>query len=194
MTADYEEQVLITGVKKNQHCPICTVPAASKHQMFPASKKGNKGQSDSEQASDGPPWPKRTHQGSQRSIKRFEEGDFKQESDEFVHPYQNFAWKHHHLNIHEAIAVDILHQLHTGVVRRVFDWIIDELNYYGVEPKVEGEIHHITDQLRAAFQKVEPFFEVKVFKGVTPNDLKQWTGADSKALIRQLVAVLTPLF
>jgi hypothetical protein len=24
--ADYEEQVLITGIKKTQHCSICTVP------------------------------------------------------------------------------------------------------------------------------------------------------------------------
>ena len=51
--ADYEEQVLITGVKNQRHCSMCKVPP-----------------NDRENICRDPPWPARTHADTQAQIRR----------------------------------------------------------------------------------------------------------------------------
>ncbi len=49
----------------------------------------------------------------------------KKSDDEWVHDTYNFAWHHHHVNIYEAMSVDILHQLNKGVVKNLIDWVTE---------------------------------------------------------------------
>jgi hypothetical protein len=49
--ADYEEQVLLTGVKSGRHCTICQVPPSERENL---QKR----------------WPKRTHEYTQQLIAR----------------------------------------------------------------------------------------------------------------------------
>jgi hypothetical protein len=42
-----------------------------------------------------------------------------------LQPIQNFAWKHPHLDIHQAIATDMLHVFYSnGMVQYVLDWML----------------------------------------------------------------------
>ena len=95
--ADYEEQVLITGIKKAQHCSICTVPPHERENLLMKQ------------------WDHRTHELTQHQISRQRQTDLAKTDDTWVHDVENFAWKHPYLNIHSAMMVNPLHQLLKGI-------------------------------------------------------------------------------
>lgn len=82
LTVDYLEQYTATGIKKNYTCPICKVPAKKRDRLFPDRDEGNR---------KGPPWPKRMHESSKRSIRLAETKAIKQASDKWIHPYEYFV-------------------------------------------------------------------------------------------------------
>ncbi len=94
--ADYEEQVLITGIKKAQHCSICTVPPHERENLVKR-------------------WDDHTHEYTQWQIYHQRLHGVERSNDNWVHEVENFAWKHPYVNIHKAMMVDILHQLLKGI-------------------------------------------------------------------------------
>ena len=70
--ADYEEQVLITGIKKAQHCSICTVPP---HERENLTKQ----------------WDDRTHELTQQQISYQRQTGLLKTDDTWVHDVENFA-------------------------------------------------------------------------------------------------------
>jgi hypothetical protein len=174
ITVDYEEQVLITGIASST-CPICHVPLRERENLCSGG------------------WPLRTHQSTKKMIaKQRLEG----RSVRWVHDFENFAWSHHHLNIHAVMTPDILHQLQKGMVMHLNTWVCQILGK--IHPKrlkkgSEREIYQLSGslQLEHRFQVVPEFTGLHIFKSF--STVKQWTGNEQKAMIRQYVAVLAPL-
>ena len=100
---DYEEQVLVTGVKKNRHCSICRV--------FP-DKRGELSRT----------WKYRTPEYTQAKLPRQKENPNEGEKDMRIHHVSNWTWKHEFCNIHKLMDLDILHQLIKGIVMRLINW------------------------------------------------------------------------
>lgn len=176
---DYEEQVLITGIKSNQHCSICLVPPDRRGDL-----SGR--------------WNLRTHQSTQSQIVSQQRQNTSAGPDAMaVHPVANFAWKHSLVNIHSAMMVDILHQLLKGIVKRLLDWTGDLVNNLGVgggKRKRGGKLVKDSSyaiQLDERFRQVPPFHNLKRFTNF--SKVQQWTGNEQKALVQQLVPVLAPM-
>jgi len=101
---DYEEQVLITGIKKAQHCSICTVPPNERENLTKQ-------------------WDDRTHELTQQQITHQQQTGLSKSDDTWVHDVENFAWKHPYLNIHKAMMIDVLHQLLKGITMYLITWV-----------------------------------------------------------------------
>ena len=101
MSVDYEEQVVITGIKSGMQCSMCQVPPNERENLC---KK----------------WPKRTHERTLSQLALQDTEDWIKENGlkhpDCVHPMRNFAWNYSFVNIHECMMLDILHQLLKGVV------------------------------------------------------------------------------
>jgi hypothetical protein len=176
--ADYEEQVLITGIKKAQHCSICIVPP---HERENLTKR----------------WDDRTHEHTQRQIDHQRLHRVDVSNDNWVHEVENFAWKHPYLNIHKAMMVDILHQLLKGITMHLITWIrVLISNTLPAVRKRKRQGRTIKEssgimQLDERFRCVPPFTGLKRFRCF--SQVKQWTGVEQKAIIRQLISVIAPL-
>jgi uncharacterized membrane protein YbaN (DUF454 family) len=94
--ADYEEQVLLTGVKSGCHCTICQVPPSERENL---QKR----------------WLKQTHEYTQQLIAWQQQTALSDSSKEdkvmIVYDVGYFTWSHPHTNIHTAMMLDMLHQL-----------------------------------------------------------------------------------
>jgi hypothetical protein len=102
--ADYEEQVLLTGVKKNRQCTRCTVAL-----------------DDWENLCSSHPWRTEEHTRLQQ------ERELEKGHDDFVHPVDCFAWRHYNFNIHESLATDTLYLLLKGLVMKLLELVEDML-------------------------------------------------------------------
>jgi hypothetical protein len=176
--ADYEEQVLITGIKKAQHCSICVVPPNERENL---TKK----------------WDDRTHEYTQQQIKRQCQNNVPKSDDSWVHELENFAWKHPYLNIHKAMMIDVLHQLLKGIVMYLITWTKDLVtSAIPAVRKRKGQGRTISEssgtaQLDERFRRVPPFTGLRRFHHF--SHVKQWTGVEQKAILRQIIPVLAPL-
>lgn len=103
-SVDYEEQVLITGVKSNRSCPKCTVPPNDREHLRRT-------------------WSDRTHESTVAQIRLQEETVVAKSHDDYVHEEDNFAWDHALVNIHSCMLVDTLHQLLKGVSVHLLGWL-----------------------------------------------------------------------
>jgi hypothetical protein len=183
---DYEEQVVITGVKSGQHCTICLVLPNERENLM------------------GGPWPLRTHKGTKQQIKC--QADAKLEGQKpneikagqwYVHPVDNFAWEHKYVNIHETMMVDNLHQLLKGIMSHLVKWIKQLLSV--LYPKTKKRKNHEKsieeapgiNQLDYRFDLVPLFPNLHHFSDF--SGVKQWTGNEEKAIVRQLAPVVAPL-
>ena len=84
LMVDYEEQVLITGVKANMQCSICHVPPKEREYVTKS-------------------WEFRTHKSTWEQIERQRNNPAIQRdraADEWLHPRKCFAWDHSDVNIH----------------------------------------------------------------------------------------------
>jgi hypothetical protein len=70
--ADYEEQVLIIGIKKAQHCSICTVPPHERENLMKR-------------------WDNRIYELMQQQISRQQQTGLAKTDDSWVHNIENFA-------------------------------------------------------------------------------------------------------
>ena len=175
---DYEEQVLITGIKKAQHCSVCTVPP---HERENLTKQ----------------WDDRTHELTQQQIYRQRQTGLAKTDDTWVHDVENFAWKHPYVNIHKAMMIDVLHQLLKGITMYLITWVksltSDILPAVRKRKRQDRTINESSGsiQLDERFRCVPPFTGLKRFSRF--SEVKQWTGVEQRAIIRQLIPVLAPL-
>ncbi|KAH3948522.1 hypothetical protein HBH53_101860 [Parastagonospora nodorum] len=100
--ANYEEQVLLTGVKKNRYCTRCTVAPNDREDLCGS-------------------YPWRTEQFTQLQQERY----LDKGHDDFVHLVDCFGWKHYNFNIHVSLATDTLHLLLKGLVIKMLDFMQD---------------------------------------------------------------------
>src|SRR5580692_6023507 len=175
---DYEEQVLITGIKKAQHCSVCTVPP---HERENLTKQ----------------WDDRTHELTQQQIYHQRQTGLAKTDDTWVHDVENFTWKHPYVNIHKAMMIDVLHQLLKGITMYLITWVksltSDILPAVRKRKRQDRTINESSGsiQLDERFWCVPPFTGLKRFSRF--SEVKQWTGVEQKAIIRQLIPVLAPL-
>ena len=201
--ADYEEQVLITGVKKGRECPICVVPPDKREDL--------------EQR-----WEKRTHETSQRKPapeadepdryygdSEMEEAREDSNDDQvtnnghdqgvaWAYNDENFAWKHDHVNVHETMMLDGLHQLLKGTVDHLLTWLEKLVaqtignhrgRLSGTAAKAKRQPGHV--QLDERFRAVPGFTGLRTFEMY--SNVSQWTAADRRSVLRQLLPVIAPL-
>ncbi|KAH5535320.1 hypothetical protein HBI27_173050 [Parastagonospora nodorum] len=103
--ADYEEQVLLTSVKKNRYCTRCTVAPDDREDLCGSYL-----------------W--RIEQFTRLQQERcLDKGH-----DDFVHLVDCFRWKHYNFNIHVSLATDTLHLLLKGLVMKMLDFMQDMLD------------------------------------------------------------------
>lgn len=228
--ADYEEQVLITGVKSGKHCTICQVPPDQRERLQSR-------------------WPHRSHEYTLARIRKQKarmtlpdsppiDSDSDAEDSEGdavcsdsggdegrilharpahttttnhddtamdIHIVRNFAWYHEHVNVHRAQLVDILHQLLKGIIMNALNWckhvlkeVRPDLSHTTTatamagkrkRTKVDGPLETLIDE---RFRSIPAYPGLKVFSHFCK--VKQWTGDEQKAMIRQMVPVFTPFF
>ena len=182
MMGDYEEQVLVTGVKSGKHCPICKVPPSKRQNLTHR-------------------WPQRTHHDTQqqiqfqRRVQRSGEAAITDQSM-WVHDFDNFAWRHHLVNIHEIMMMDLLHQLLKGTLQYLIQWISQRLEDIRPLRRRPGERSRLEDaggraRLDQRFRHVPPYPSLKLFGNF--SDIIQWTGDGYLDVARQLMPVITPL-
>ena len=176
--ADYEEQVLITGIKKAQHCSICIVPPNERENLR---KK----------------WDDRTHELTQEQIAHQRRSGLAKSDDTWVHDVENFAWKHANLNIHKAMMIDVLHQLLKGITMYLITWVQSLASTLLPAVRKRKRQGRTIKESSGLVQLDERFRSVPAFTGLKRfshfSDVKQWTGVEQKAIIRQLIPVIAPL-
>jgi len=179
--ADYQEQTLITGVKCNVHCTICKVPPNERENLT------------------GGPWEIRTHEDTKAQIAKQRANKVDKSSDDWVHNMDCFAWSHRFFNVHEGMLVDTLHQLLKGLVMYLVKWIqrlVGDL--IPKKRKRKGTTGDTSatggkSQLDDRFKNVPEYAGLRLFSRTAFSKVSQWTGDEQKAIVRQLVAVVTPL-
>ena len=187
---DYEEQVLITGVKSGQQCPICTVPPLDRGSLWDW------------ELDNIPKWAARTHSTTMGQINKQKlqgRGNKILKSDpQWIHEVPNFAWEFPHVDIHAIMMVDLLHQLHKGIMQHTLQWLESlgadlypsggKKNRDKNGKKIATNWKHNLDE---RFRQAPRGTGLQVFKHF--SEVKQWTGQESKQIVRQVVPVLAPL-
>jgi Plavaka transposase len=178
--ADYEEQVLITGVKSQQHCTICQVPPNRRENLLERH-------------------PLRTHESTKKQIAAQQANNTPQTDPDWVHPVPCFAWKHGLINIHNAMMADILHQLLKGIVMRLIEWI-RKITSEVVPASKKRKRHRRTvqdisaeSQIDQRFMEIPQYPGLKVFHDTPFSQISQWTGDEQKSILKQLIPALAPL-
>ncbi|KAF2702389.1 hypothetical protein K504DRAFT_394457 [Pleomassaria siparia CBS 279.74] len=181
--ADYAEQVLITGVKDGQHCVVCKVPPKERHTLV---RDNRPNQSNAEF------WPIRTPTDTQRLIREQTAANVRPVHPDYVHKVSNFTWRHAHVNVHEALVPDLLHQLHKGIVKHSLDWLsllIGDIHGKSSKNLSTTGRHKLDDNYR----NVPHYPGLKIFNHTAYSRISQWTGNEQKAIMRQAVPVHAPL-
>ena len=107
LMVDYEEQILITGIKTSMQCSICYVPPKKRECVTKL-------------------WEFQTHESTWEQIKHQRNNPpVKRDraADKWLYLRECFAWDHSYINIHAILLSDILHQLYKGVMTNLVSWI-----------------------------------------------------------------------
>ena len=164
---DYEEQTVITEIKCNQQCVICTVSSAQRQNLT---------------ARVWEPW---THGGIITQLKFQQKNEIHSRNDNWLHLVKNFAWNHYLINIHQCMMIDILHQLLKEAVMNVMQWMKSLLIDMST---TEAEV---MCNLNKWFRAISVFSEVKHF--ISFFNMTQWSDDEQKTIIKQLISVITSL-
>ncbi|KAI9439444.1 hypothetical protein BJY52DRAFT_1206931 [Lactarius psammicola] len=160
--ADYPEQVWLTGIVSNW-CPKCDA--------LPTDLDG----SGSHQ---------RSHVKTDLLIKTFDPSVL---WDDFGlrHNIVPFTYSFPRADIHELLAPDLLHQLIKGVFKdHLVEWVLEYLHLEHGEKRALEIIEDVDRRISA----VPPFPSLRRFRD--GRDYKQWTGDDSKALMKVFLAAI----
>ncbi|KAI9436783.1 hypothetical protein BJY52DRAFT_1130347 [Lactarius psammicola] len=160
--ADYPEQVWLSGIVSNW-CPKCDA--------LPANL-------------DGPESHRRSHEKTNLLVKTFDPSVL---WDDFGlrHNIVPFTCSFPCADIHELLAPDLLHQLIKGVFKdHLVEWVLEYLHLKHGE---KGALEIIED-IDRRISAVPPFPGLRRF--ADGHDFKQWTGDDSKALMKVFLAAI----
>ena len=186
--ADYPEQCMLTGVKYGRQCPICKVPEDERGDL-----RGT--------------WAPRTHEDTRAQIDRQRRNKkIKSTDEDWAHPVENFAWRHHFVNIHAGMMLDPLHQLLKGIVQRLIEWLkklinetvhTSESSNQPRKKRAKRSGKRLVDQSTADYQIDHRFKQSLPYVGLKHfgqfSSVSQWTGNERKQVVRQLLPVITPL-
>ena len=142
-------------------------------------------------------WDHRTHELTQHQTSCQWQTGLAKTDDTWVHNVENIAWKYPYLNIHSAMMVDPLHQLLKGIAMYLISWtrtLVGDIFPAVRKRKRQGwTVKELSGsiQLDERFRCVPPFTGLKRFSHF--SEVKQWTGIEQKAIIRQLIPVIAPL-
>ncbi|KAH5236807.1 hypothetical protein HBI72_246820 [Parastagonospora nodorum] len=164
----YPTILLLTGVKKNRYCTRCTVAPDDREDLCGSYS-----------------W--RTEQFTRLQQERcLDKGH-----DDFVYSVDCFGWKHHNFNIHVSLATDTLHLLLKGLVMKMLDFMQDMLDdiYPGSRKTWDNSTILVTQESGSTYTGLKRFNNKRAF-----TEVSQWTGTEQKAIIQQLVAVVSLLF
>ncbi|KAH9015025.1 hypothetical protein EDB84DRAFT_1277471, partial [Lactarius hengduanensis] len=160
--ADYPEQVWLTGIISNW-CPKCDA--------LPTDL-------------DGPGSHRRSQEKTDLLVKTFDRNIL---WDDFGlrHNIVLFTCSFPRADIHELLAPDLLHQLIKGVFKdHLVEWVLEYLHQTHREKAALEIIEDIDRRISA----VPPFPGLRRFPD--GRDYKQWTGDDSKALMKVFLAAI----
>ena len=115
---DYEEAILVTGIKKNR-CPSCMIPSEGLSELEPNE-----------------PFPRRSMDVVRQLLdhaysRGFTASKIEKKLDDWgwpVDPTTNWAARWRGSDIYRAVMCDILHQVLKGVAKHMFDWIEELMN------------------------------------------------------------------
>ena len=100
-----------------------------------------------------------------------------------VHIFDNFAWKHSHVNIHQIQVIDTLHQLYKGLVMKTVAWIQNVIvENHRLKKCGDPTQEHPKRKINQRMAAIPTFTGLKIF----PNFLgvQQWAGREQKAMVR----------
>ncbi len=175
---NYEEQILITSIKKNQQCFIYQILSQKRENLMNI-------------------WQSCIHQFTQRQIQQQKKDDISKKNSIWIHFICNFAWSHYMINIHKCMMIDILHQLLKDTVIYMLNWLnkLIEKRIVASRKKKEYQLHinHAFDvaQLNEWFHNVSAFVELKIFTKY--NVIKQWITLNRKIMICQILSIIASL-
>jgi hypothetical protein len=181
MLCDYEEVTLITGIKRNEQCGTCQAPSKELQDL---STK----------------WPLRMHLQMRSQMQKQHDQRINPSNQDWVHPIDCFAWRHSFVNIHEAISIDMLHQLQKGVFRDLINWIQSLLQdlfpgHRATKTKKKKDRSYRESpgavQLDARFATIPLYPGLKRFNKF--SHVQQWTGNEERDLLRIIIPAIAPL-
>ncbi|KAI0996056.1 hypothetical protein K3495_g12125, partial [Podosphaera aphanis] len=175
---DYEEAVLVTGIKNGQQCALCQ---ATKSDFNKITEE----------------WPTRTHKQTRSQLSKQNERGIPESDPSYIHQHESFAWNLRGANIHESISVDILHQLKKGVFQRLLEQLqaVIKKRVVGGSQFCAGKRKQNESpglmKLDARFEKMPVYQGLKRFYRFSHHG--QTTGEDSQAIVLQIIPAITPL-
>ena len=187
---DYEKQILITKIKKNQQCSIYKVSLYKRENL----KKT---------------WESRIYDNILYQIERQKNDKIiKLSHSNWIYFIYNFAWRHYLLNIHNDIMLNSLYQLLKKIIMKLIAWIvfliieliyitkfknfyIDVIKKIKRKKKRKLEKCDIVYRLNKKFKQV--LFYVKFKRFTQFNIVNQWIKNEQKQIIRQLISIIISL-
>jgi len=175
---NYKKQVLITDIKMNQQCFICQV---SSHERENLNKT----------------WSIQTHVFTKNQQRQQRKNNMIENNFAWIHSVKNFAWSHMFVNIHETMIINVLHQLLKKIISYLMLWFSQIINESVCTSQRRKEISLAlndaleTAQLNQRFHVISSFKDMKKF--VKYNTIKQWTDANWKSIVCQLISIITSL-
>ncbi len=115
----------------------------------------------------------------------------------WIHSVKNFAWSHMFVNIHKTMMINVLHQLFKRIILYLMLWLNQIINESVYTSQKRKEIRLAlnnaseTAQLNQRFRVILSFKDMKKF--VKYSTIKQWTDANQKSIVCQLISVIASL-
>jgi hypothetical protein len=114
--------------------------------------------------------------------------------DGWIHNMPNFAWSHTHANIHNAMMIDILHQLLQSLFKHLIDWVKVIVCGLPCGPEMadeEGKKSFGEIQLDEQFRNMAEYPDLQLFKKFSA--IIQWTGEECQLILQQFILVIASL-
>ncbi len=142
-------------------------------------------------------WSIWTHAFTRNQQRQQRKNNMIENDSAWIHSVKNFAWSHMFINIHETMMINVLHQLLKEIILYLMLWLSQIINESVCTSRRRKEIRLAlndaseTAQLNQRFRVILSFKDMKKF--VKYSMIKQWTDADWKSIVCQLISVIASL-
>ncbi|THZ51318.1 hypothetical protein D6C86_10541 [Aureobasidium pullulans] len=208
ITTDYEEQVLLTGVLSNKECPVCKIHPNLREDLEVKAEWRTMSYT----------WERiqRQRDADQRRAGGDKNAGLDDEllnPDERINDVNCFAFYQPHFEINHGMTVDILHQLLKGVMVHMLSWIQSYVmehaknetgtRMYDVTATADAGLRRkkakgakvskpvVEIVMDRKFASMPGYPKLRVFKRL--SSITQWTGAEYKSILRQILPVFVPI-